>query len=361
MLIVGLFVGPALAGEQKRKKQPKTQSTSVAFSKLSGKSEVVAEWQARPFLVAADSTLVAVLRGEVFSSQDGGRTWARRGALAVGGWAARCEAVAVGVVDRTRWRVLARSGQLIETTDAGASWSVSSELKRISGLETGVAVTGRLGGEGVEWAALEVPGGSTTAVLVRDGAEWSVIASLPVRSQALWRDHTGWVLLAGGEVYRAAPDGSHGTKLAGLEGARLNALAFADGQMGWIAASDGLIICTRDGGHTWLARPVAAGVTFEGLSFVDTSTGLAIGARGSTAVVLGTRDGGVTWRQYASGAAPMSLPALSPGGQVWVIDAAGTVFGGSVTGPLSKVGVLPGVESAPDAKPSAHRGKGRKG
>lgn len=97
----------------------------------------------------------------------------------------------------------------------------------------------------------------------------------------------------GGTTVRRAP-------MQGLDGASLNAIAFADPAHGWIAATGadggGSLLASVDGGGSWhLAYPAGATWPAVDVSFVAPSIGFGLGVDGDGRVVLETRDAGRTW------------------------------------------------------------------
>ncbi len=79
--------------------------------------------------------------------------------------------------------------------------------------------------------------------------------------------------------------------------AMLNSVTFADGNNGWAAGHDAVIVNTKDGGKSWtlqnwdpeLQKPILD------IFFLDTERGFAVGAYG---LLLRTFDGGNTWEQH---------------------------------------------------------------
>jgi photosystem II stability/assembly factor-like uncharacterized protein len=77
---------------------------------------------------------------------------------------------------------------------------------------------------------------------------------------------------------------------------QLNAVRFLDSQHGW--AAGGVLLYTTDGGQTWVAGTRTGNLmgTMYSVDFVDTSNGWAVGTEGG---VLRSTDGGHTWQTHS--------------------------------------------------------------
>lgn len=110
-------------------------------------------------------------------------------------------------------------------------------------------------------------------------------------------------------AFRTIDGGDHwlaSTLPAGLTGA-LGGVAFADDRHGWTVgsrmgngpanAAGGYVLATADGGLTWAAQTVPAGVArLNRIVVADATHGWAVGAAGDGGpALIGTADGGATW------------------------------------------------------------------
>ena len=76
-------------------------------------------------------------------------------------------------------------------------------------------------------------------------------------------------------------------------------------QQCWIAGSPGTrVFHSADGGRNWSAYPTGQTLPIHDLAFVDDRHGWAVGELG---VILGTRDGGTTWRRQRGGGSRAAL------------------------------------------------------
>jgi len=73
---------------------------------------------------------------------------------------------------------------------------------------------------------------------------------------------------------------------------------FIDANTGWIAAEDGKILHTTDGGSAWEAQTVATSRDLESIFFVDANRGWTVGDSGN---IFHTNNGGTSWNLQTSG------------------------------------------------------------
>ena len=71
-----------------------------------------------------------------------------------------------------------------------------------------------------------------------------------------------------------------------------NTATFVDAQTGWLMGTDGAILATKDGGHTWQQQPSRTDRHLMAATFVNKWEGWVVG---EGAVVLHTENGGATW------------------------------------------------------------------
>ncbi len=90
-----------------------------------------------------------------------------------------------------------------------------------------------------------------------------------------------------------------------VQGSSINAVSFVNSSTGWAVGIGGTILKTTDGGNTWAAQVSGTSFNLEGVKFVDASSGWAVGADTlykTGGIVLHTSDGGTTWT-------PQSFPS----------------------------------------------------
>ena len=221
---------------------------------------------------------------------DGGETWDLKGPPGQGSlWCL------FFVNDSTGWAG-SESGVMYRTTNAGLSWTAKQTLTNLTFNSVkfvnkffGIAVAGlAMGGTvmrtndgGVSWQELET------------GSEWSFYDLSLIDTQ------TGLLTGFGGEIYKTTNGGDiwHCEKKNQIP-EEINSIFFTNHLNGWIAAQNGLILNTTDGGNTWSPK-VSGGTThFKQIQFTDDLNGYAIGLEWYIrrySIILKTTDGGSNW------------------------------------------------------------------
>jgi photosystem II stability/assembly factor-like uncharacterized protein len=104
---------------------------------------------------------------------------------------------------------------------------------------------------------------------------------------------------------------------------RLNAVSFADAQVGWAVGAGGAIFATNDGGRTWGPRESGVDSDLSDVKFLDRAEGWAVGVEG---VVLHTTDGGRTWKSESSATNHALEKIFFVGrGRAWAVGFGGTI------------------------------------
>jgi photosystem II stability/assembly factor-like uncharacterized protein len=218
------------------------------------------------------------------------------------------------------WSVGA-GGQLIATTDGGATWAqhatgVASALRAVAFADysTGIAA-----------------GDAGTLIHSTDGGNtWSRVAvplQSALRAVAISKTGTAWVVGDGGAILRSTDGGATFSRIGAVPAVDYTAVRFADDALhGFVAAADGSLLRSSDGGLTWsLAGKASA--PLHGVSVGhDGSRVVAVGDKG---VTLRTIDGGAHVAEVASGQS-FALAAIgfmddqpSVG---WAVGAHGTIL-----------------------------------
>lgn len=230
----------------------------------------------------------------------------------------------------TGWAV-GKFGTILHTRDGGNSWSrqnsgTSKPLTSISFADDlhGFAVGGGGtilatvdGGQTWQWQdsrtkdhLLEVNALSATSAFVA-GAFGALLST---RNGGIsWEKHNlAWNRLVPRLILETGQVEPH-----------LNTVHFVDDKEGWLGGEFGLLLHTRDGGHTWTARRFGSDLPqIVSIQFRDRLTGWAVGARGT---LLNTSDGGRTWREIDAGT-KRDLYAVWIDGQQGLIAGQGIVL-----------------------------------
>jgi photosystem II stability/assembly factor-like uncharacterized protein len=195
--------------------------------------------------------------GLVGRTTDGGKTWRFVSNLTERD---RMSVQSVHFFDTERGLAATDSGQILSTSDGGASWTLVRTQVRVAGLSGFFFLDERRG-----WAA-----GSGDVIRTDDAGEhWTPTGTSNLEAS-----------------YRSP----------------IRAIQFPDDGNGWIAGMQSSLARTRDGGVTWeaVSVPIPGGErrSFWDLSFVDSQFGWVVGEEGT---MLSTTDGGLTWNPRSTG------------------------------------------------------------
>jgi photosystem II stability/assembly factor-like uncharacterized protein len=211
-------------------------------------------------------------RSTIIESKDGGATWKAREHVSIGGGMTEEERVVaqqpsfydIHFVDSTTGWIVGEFGQILKTTDGGATWTdqqqslIGGEILDALSLPTFFGVDFQDAQNGVT-AGLD----GRIAITADGGATWTFDdvgpdLTVPLFDVRTFPDGSGWAIGSAGEVLHKAGIGET-WELADM-GMRvftwLRHASFPDEKNGWIVGGFGLILRTRDGGKTWV--PMAA-------------------------------------------------------------------------------------------------------
>ena len=240
------------------------------------------------------------------------------GIAAVGGIATLA---AFGTGNYTVRFAVGEAGIILNTTDAGASWSQqgSGVIKNLNG----VTFSGTSDGCAV--------GDSGTATATTDGSTWTPAASVPTTAKLnavdggrVVESFSFWAVGSGGTILQSFDCSNWNVQTSGTT-KNLNGVSFCHCNSAdvWAVGDYGHIFATTDG-FTW--SPETSGVSqgLESVFFVDSQTGWAVGRRG---VIIHTVDGGTTWTKQVSGTT-LSLDgvAFSDSQHGYVVGANGLIL-----------------------------------
>lgn len=280
----------------------------------------------RPIVIVTQAETLCVFRGSVFSTNDAGKDWTRRGAVT--GTALSAAVVPNGI------RCLLKSGLVAESEDGGRTWKTVLDLAPSS---DSTVVCGGFSPTGEPWASVEAP---KVGVALGIGSAVELAEGPRARIGSAWRGTDLFVATSRGDVYRGPADGTELKRVVSLQGATLNDIAFADDARGWIATGEGLVLETNDGGTTWLPRPVAGASALDAVGLSGTAFWV-VGRAQSDGVVFVSTDHGVRWRNVLKAPAPISRPvAVGAGGFVCVDGAGGVWIAPALDGDWKRVTTL---------------------
>ncbi len=258
----------------------------------------------------------------IFSTTDGGRHWLPQSPVGTG------DLRDVWFVDTLHGWVVGTDIGVLRTMDGGRTWdSISATgLSRVRffDLQNGRGVNGRVyssSDSGHTWNM-----GSP----VIGGWDMHFVDSLH-----------GWTI---GSLERTTDGGKSWTLLPAPEGsASLRSISFLDTLVGWVA--DWRIYKTTDGGNSWVKQDTGAGGYINAIKFANRDIGWAGGDYG---VLLGTTDGGEHWKRLPSPGGSSTITSVDGDafGRLWIATSYGEVYFSQTGGGLTDVDVH--IASVPD-------------
>jgi hypothetical protein len=189
----------------------------------------------------------------------------------------------------------------------------------------------------------------TSPLLVRTGpaTQWSP-AELPgpvadSRQAVALSPNGTTVVLAGGTVVGSDNKGwrtiTAATRLAPAGQLRLDAVAWADGSLGWLTGHGvkgaPVAVQTTDGGRSWTPLDALIGSAVAALAPCGSGRSwlLPVIAADHRITVERTTDGGASWSAGGSFAGPSAVPVWGcQGAEVWMLDHAGHVLASADSG-----------------------------
>jgi photosystem II stability/assembly factor-like uncharacterized protein len=311
--------------------------------------------------------------GAVWSTSDGGATWAQTevaGTTALSAvtsrgaayWACGEGNAIVHSDDGATWTKVTVTAPVylngIAVNAAGEGWAVgygdSNDWFSGSNMMVGIALHTADGGDTWQPVADPVLGGDDLLSVTLDdtgfgrvvgqsggiyvttdgGATWAAVGperTLAVAFLAMTQSPDGrlWVVGqsgspygdgSGGGVLRTSADGGAtwdevADPLLGVGG--LNAVYAGSGGDVWVAGVGGRILHSSDGGATWVQQPTGIGNSVLGLAFADAEHGWAISS-GLRGTVLKTVDGGQHWTLTPVGTYERYFRVEASGSDVWL-------------------------------------------
>jgi photosystem II stability/assembly factor-like uncharacterized protein len=184
-------------------------------------------------------------------------------------------------------------GVILATTDGGAHWDaqtypIAGPMRGVHFVspERGWAVGGAVGGNG--WILDTTNGGD----------DWSLqktTTSVPLHDVCFSDFTHGWAVGANGNIWATLNGADWFTQTSGIT-ETLSGL-YCDDQLGW-AVSDGTLLATRDGGDTWVVQDSGyPSATFADVDFNGPGWGWVAGVDHDSyeSLILVTGDQGSTW------------------------------------------------------------------
>lgn len=202
----------------------------------------------------------------------------------------------VGVIVTSR----SSGGSILRTTDAGANWSFAFNSGRMRSVAFGSPTVG---------VAVGLSSSGTPARILRTADAGVTWTESTVSGQGL-TDFTdvafadvNTVIVVGGVTRRSTDGGQTFSPVTTPPGDAYQ-VAFGSPQVGVVVGFSGQVFWTADGGQNWTAGTGAALATvarFHDVTFLDSTTAIAVGQGAGRGVILRSSDGGRTWTSVDAG------------------------------------------------------------
>jgi photosystem II stability/assembly factor-like uncharacterized protein len=244
-----------------------SQAFKLTVSESSSDSRIM--WEYMPqvksvaFFGADKAWFVTEKDGDLWCTEDGGKSWNKRSGKLVGGMFR-----AVSFIDSQRGLAVNYGGQIWRTSDSGQSWTLISHPK---------------GGEDNEPSFLP-----QEIFFVDESHGWLVDAF------AIWRTDDG------GNTWNRSLSLSNKVENEIWQPTKIS---FVNSNAGWMSATGGIVHRTKDGGQTWKSQKLIPGnADARDVFFISERVGWLTGFVSSTDPQSGTRlyrsdDGGESWKQ----------------------------------------------------------------
>jgi photosystem II stability/assembly factor-like uncharacterized protein len=259
-------------------------------------------------------------RSYLLKTTDGGDTWTR--VDVVGAGEDSLQLARVRFADARRGWVFGEEGALYSTEDGGATWARLRLPTRhlLLGAQLSDARRGWLVGAGR--TLLQTSDGGVTW---REGQ----LLGLPARNSSAPQPTRAQSTPASAQLTGASPQSQPSSAAARAAQAqasslRLNAVSFADARHGWAVGANGAVLATTDGGRTWGAQESGIDSDLFDVKFFDAREGWAVGSDGAA---IHTTDGGQSWRAEQTGTTH-ALERLCFEGRArgWAVGFGGTII-----------------------------------
>jgi photosystem II stability/assembly factor-like uncharacterized protein len=245
--------------------------------------------------------------GEVIKTTDGGATWSfQRLGTSVGGQQ-EPTFYALDFIDKeTGWIVGGSQGAgdvILKTLDGGKTWS--SQRTGPASIAAVKFVDSNIG-----WAVDYGHGNSTILKTIDGGAHWATQfgAGRSLNSIYFIDEKTGWAVGGGGLILKTTDGGDSWETQASRTTNNLNSVHFLDKETGWVVGNDNslpaaksTILKTTDGGENWIAQRSGTTSPLRAVTFTDKENGWVVGGTQFTPLILRTRNGGDDWTAQTFG------------------------------------------------------------
>jgi photosystem II stability/assembly factor-like uncharacterized protein len=242
--------------------------------------------------------------GVILKSIDGGATWTTSNV----GISNAYNFVDIAFLDQNNGFAIDSKGFVFKTTNGGANWNIVLN----GNLSSTITILGAASLQNIN--NIIVVGNKGNIQKTTDsGVSWvsisSGVSNNNTSSSIFFTDvNNGWVVSRGStneKVLKTTNGGNTWSAKLSNANLQLNKVFFINSTTGWVVGDNGVsaegkVFKTTDAGETWTEQTLLGStvVTLRDVHFVNTTTGLAVGAGGK---IFLTTDGGTTWNSQSSG------------------------------------------------------------
>jgi photosystem II stability/assembly factor-like uncharacterized protein len=239
------------------------------------------------FFITTSNIVAVGSGGTIIQSTDGGSHWSISSIVKTIHVTFR----SVYFTSATNGWVVGDSGIVLKTTDGGQSWNQAS----IGGYTMGLNII-QFPSSTTGWIAGQ---GGAIFRTTNAGTSWS-LQPYQTQSDLLGESFIsptiGWFCGFYGTVVRTINGGVTWDTLNANSASHLNGIHFLDQNTGWVVTSGGKIIGTTNGGTAWTASSTSSDTQLNAINFIGTNRGTVVGDQ---CVVLQTANGGSSWFSYS--------------------------------------------------------------
>jgi len=302
-------------------------------------------------------------RGSILRTFDGGETWEEMYTQDSAKFELRAMRGLHMISPQEGWAV-GDLGRILHTRDGWQTWEVQSSGHSKPQFDVFVSPDGRLGWIGTSPNAGHLlrttNGGQTWISGMGNPAPWGASTESMdwLFVNGVWYGYAIGSVSTGGLFVRSVDGGRSWIRTTpALADVHVHQVDFVDPDHGWVAANDGRIYRTEDGGETWQYSQMDKNVHVMDVQFLDRFHGYAVGARcpyppnywfqctdspdgtgrriSAQVVFLTTDDGGRSWKSQTlpGDSVPVALDVLDPN-HIWIVGERGMVLRYTSDAPL---------------------------